>query len=990
MLLEYMYQLEDKGGVCLTAVGGRREHLYEIIRNHPLKRKVLLMPSHAQGHILLEQVSREFGPVLNMEVKTLDLWALERVNLLLTQKRLRYITNLEARWISCRLLQSEIASGDGYLNGMTISPGVTDVFHQALMELRSAGVKAETLSVGAFENEDKGRFVKGLLHRYEEELERGKLTDLAGLLVWVKQLPPISLDIIIVVDEDAIRTELDRQLVDALTGGGRFIPLVKDPSFIDLDSRFPLKHTEIFHASAVLAEVREVFRRITEMSIPWDQVELVLSNDEHYAGAVNTVASGAGIRCTYSGGLPIGLTNAGKSAKLLLDWIESGYNIEYLLLAIKQSYIRLKEQETDVDITSFRLVREAERTGIGWGRDRYQLLENRVAAEAANRKTFNSVQILNSFFQHLFTLVSEEALSSPRAILRVLIEFVDRYAVLKDEGEHQVLNGIRTLEQAIAAAGELNMDKALTLQYVRDGLEGLRIHVSGTPSPGYIHVTPLSTGGQSGRPYTFIVGMSEKNWMVSARQDPVLLDEERARIHSRLITSVGRTGRLIEQRSRRLGMIRGKCFLSYCSYDTAEGHEQLPAYEMLQIYRMKNGQPSADYETMVHNLEPGVSYTGIGSRIAMDTTDSWMRALLSDGSQIKDGSEAVYSNYPHIFGGVIASRARADAALSPYDGLLDLSAYPVERPGEAAHQAFSASKLEMYARCPLQYFFHEILHVRKKDTTVHDRTKWLNALQRGSLMHDIFNKYLTEMKEWRASTSDPLTEARLNHLTEQVIQQYKEQIPAPSEHIFHKECDSIRKDVNIFFVNELKRTTIPAHMELQLHEQESPMRLELEGGLSLPVRGFVDRVDEIEPHQYKIFDYKTGNPRKFKQNECFSGGTKLQLPLYGMAVEQWMRQSGYDVEARVTDSVYYFPTEKGMGEEISRPQHRRKDLSILVEAMLEAMKQGLYPPTNDPKNCTWCDYKDVCGVHAEQFADKRGMREHSEKLGSILEVERFD
>jgi ATP-dependent helicase/nuclease subunit B len=214
-------------------------------------------------------------------------------------------------------------------------------------------------------------------------------------------------------------------------------------------------------------------------------------------------------------------------------------------------------------------------------------------------------------------------------------------------------------------------------------------------------------------------------------------------------------------------------------------------------------------------------------------------------------------------------------------------------------------------------------------------------------------------------------------------------VPAPSAHIFRKEADSIRKDVKIFYVSEQRRNSVPVFTELQLHSEDSPLELEFSKELSMPIKGFVDRVDEIAPHQYKIYDYKTGNPRKYKQNECFSGGTQLQLSLYGLAVEQWMKDSGFDAKAQVAASSYYFPTERGMGDEVSRPQNRREDLTSLLQNMLNAMKEGLYPPTVDPKGCTWCDYRSVCGSHSEQFAEKRNAPGNVERLKSILEVNRF-
>lgn len=204
----------------------------------------------------------------------------------------------------------------------------------------------------------------------------------------------------------------------------------------------------------------------------------------------------------------------------------------------------------------------------------------------------------------------------------------------------------------------------------------------------------------------------------------------------------------------------------------------------------------------------------------------------------------------------------------------------------------------------------------------------------------------------------------LNEITEQVIQEFATEIPAPSPHIWKKECVSLRKDVKVFYQSEQSRSSIPKYLELELHKETGLFRLELSEELTLPIKGFVDRVDEITPHRYKIIDYKSGGTRKYKVNEFFSGGTQLQHALYALAVEQLLRNSGVDSDAKVVESAYVFPSEKGMGHEVVRMQNRKEDLAQLVQHMLDAMSEGVFPPTKDKQNCTWCDYRGVCGSKA--------------------------
>ncbi|WP_261303980.1 PD-(D/E)XK nuclease family protein [Paenibacillus andongensis] len=954
------------------------------MNKNPLQRKVLLVPSLAQGHQWLEQISRVYGPVLNTEVRTLESWSMERLKLQLAKRKLRFIPHSESKWILYRLLQEESESTSSYLSGVALTPGFNHAFHRSVLELRGAGVTADQLLVEDFENEKKGLFVKKLLGRYEEELHRNKLVDFAGLSTLTAQVQLTNESMI--VDPFVIRTEMEHKLLQALTRG-KHVTLSVGHEFTDQRANFPVENSEFFHALGPIAEVREVMRRMMGSSIAWDHVEIIASDYEKYAAAIYTVTSSVGVRCTFSEGLTIGITNAGKAVKLYLDWLESGYNVDPILSALKQGIIRFKDERYE-GVTTSSQVRELECAGIGWGRERYKLLGHLAALKEVTEERSQSLLTLDRVFHQLLNQLTEATLSSPEKLIHAVVDFLENHCLLKEENDYQVLSGLQALEQSLKAAGELSMNTSLAIQYLRSDLDQMRIQCTSTPSPGHLHVASLNTGGQTGRPYTSIVGMSESNWAFSVRQDPVLLDDERLRISPNLQVSSDRVARKIDERNSRLDMIEGHCVMSYCSYDLADQKECMPAFEMLQIFRRKSGLVDADYEAMHQDMKEVVGYVTDRSDIFMDAIDLWMPNLLSSESRIFNGQEAVYATYSHLKDGKLAVEARLDSKCSSYDGLVKMGEQPDQLP---VNMDFSASKLEQYARCPLQFFYKEILGVRVKDAAVYNRTRWLDAMQRGSLVHEIYSRYLMELKSRRTHSTDPIThdQSLLHAITEEVIQLYLVQVPAPSAHIFQKEAASILKDVEIFYANEQHRTSIPVFTELQLHGEELPMQLELSDELTIPIRGYVDRVDEIAPHRYKIFDYKTGNPRKYKQNECFSGGTQLQLPLYGAAVEQWMRESGFDPEAQVVDSAYYFPTERGMGEEVSRSQTRRDDLTSLLQAILGSMKHGVFPPTNEPKICSWCEYRVVCGAHAEQFEEKRTAPENAHRLGHILEVNRY-
>lgn len=969
-------------------MSGRIERLYDMLQAEPLRRKRIITGSFAQGHMWMKQMCRRFGSVSNAAATTLEAWVLERMKLQLARAVKRYITPSEIKWVVCSLLvELQRRDVSGYLAKLTLTPGLTDALHRAVLELRMCGKRAEQIDPNDFGQPAKGLFLRELLANYEKWLEERRRIDWGGLAFETEGFDPPADESMLIVDPEVLHTLADRMLLGMLSAG-RYRLLEPEDSFLHA-AQFPYSELEMFHASGVLAEAREVLRRIVSSGVPLDQVEVIASDASNEA-AFRTLCASQGLPCTFAEGWPLRKTRAGKAALFLLEWLESDFATAPLITALKQSVIQLSDGE-HACASAERLVRELRQSGIGWGKERYARL-GKLAAEAAaeglDEERVGILLLLHRTFQRWLTPLDEAALSSPRAILQALLRILGQHAVMEDERDREAIASIRSLLQTMDAAGSCALHGELGLRYVREALEGIRVAADPSPLPGHLHVAPLSAGGMTGRPCTFLTGMSEHSWTSANRQDPVLPDDERERIHPELPLSRIVTARLTAARNSRLGMIRGRCTVSYSSYDMAEQKERMPAYEMLQLFRRRSGAAGADYHQLHEAMGEMVAYAASGSVYAIDQAEQWLRVMLGKHRTLRRGDKVLMRAYSHLGKGTEAMTARSGELASPYDGIIETNRHRMKMPGDAgSSSAFSASMLERYGRCPLQFFFQYQLGVQPEDEAVFDRTRWLHANQRGSLLHGIFDRYLKEGMDGEKAgqgSLDSLLEA-----ADEAIMKYAERVPVPSDPVFRKERASLLQDVRIFFENERKRETKPVFAELRLHG-DAPLQAQLEEGRTLPIRGFVDRVDELAPHRYKIYDYKTGSPGGYGGNACFSGGSMLQLPLYGLSVEQWMRNTGFDPDARVVESVYLFPTEKGMGEEVSRPQNRREDLAALLNAVTSGIREGLFPPAADPKQCTRCDYGGVCGSHAEQFAGKRLSSRNETRLRWTLEVSRYD
>lgn len=934
--------------------------LHRALSEYPLKRKILLCTSYAEGHQLLERISTGYGPVLNTEIETLEGLVAKRTRLELHKRGLTALTGRDAYWITYSLLGDLVREQQGFLAVEQLTPGLIRAFHQALLELREAGITSGQLDEDCFENSQKGHFLHALLARYEKVLEGRKLADFA-VLVHLLPEGTIVRDTFI-THEAVLAARMKQEAFNRLSGGaGTILPLGQP--FLEADSCFPLADIRMFQAGGVLAEVREVFRRMLEQNHPWDQTEIILSD---YAGGISAVHATSvqlGVECTYGEGLPVRFSEVGKAALHLLDWLESDYNADHLLAAFRGGHIGLWEDEVSPALAA----RVLDKAGVGWGMERYGLLREYSGTDPEQLK---AAAALYRWMDTGFKAIGNESAVTPSHILKTLCILLEQAGRTAAPEERQVLAQLQELQRSSTMLTGSPGSQVTSYRIVRELIESISFRMGGIPEEGAVHVSSLQSGGLSGRPFTFIVGVNEQSWHISPKQDPVLLDEERERISSYLRSSKEKSALQHMYRQERLGLIQGVSTWSCSAYNLAERREQYPAYEFLQLFRLKSGRMNADFEAMKEHLGPVVGYSPDYARPAVDEADIWMKQLITDQGQLRDGRAFLLKHYDHLQQGRTAIEAREEQLeVTAYDGMVETGLHGIEF-GPGGGRALSASRLELYARCPMQFYYHEVLRIQPKEAPEFDRTRWLNAMERGSLLHEIFERYYAP---WLEAEQEHDRE-RLSRITEEVLLAYEERIPAPSPQILRKEADSIRRDTEIFFKQEQERSPKPVHLELQLHEEGAPFELELSDELTLPLRGFIDRVDRVGPHQYRIVDYKTGKPSKYKEQDYFAGGTQLQHALYSVAARQWLRKKGVDPEAEVVEAAYYFPTEKGLGEEVVRLQNRKDELVQLLEQLLGSMKNGVFPPTGEPAHCTYCDYAEVCGKHAERMKDKDGER----------------
>src|SRR5690606_17573350 len=106
---------------------------------------------------------------------------------------------------------------------------------------------------------------------------------------------------------------------------------------------------------------------------------------------------------------------------------------------------------------------------------------------------------------------------------------------------------------------------------------------------------------------------------------------------------------------------------SYAAWNAAEGRTVAPAAELLQVFRLKTGDPAADYDAMARALAPHAS--AVPGSAQLDASDTWLDALDDDGV-LRSGAAAVAAAYPALARGLHADVERARDVPTAFRGVL--------------------------------------------------------------------------------------------------------------------------------------------------------------------------------------------------------------------------------------------------------------------------------------------------------------------------------
>ena len=699
---------------------------------------------------------------------------------------------------------------------------------------------------------------------------------------------------------------------------------------------------DIFSALGPTNECREIVRRLLDGKVPFDGVEMIHPPDATYPSIMYALAAKTGFSLTLADGIPIAFTAPGKVFSGLVDWLKHDYFVSDLCALIEAGAIALPKREGLPTLSPLKASRYLKSAMIGWGKDRYAErlrellpdnkesstcpadLDEELGRAAVPPEADSEVRSLIAFVEEALALFPAETGDGKldlASLCRGAAAFVNRFSAVRGDLDAAARALLVSRLEAATRFTAASLKRSAAFERLENLAAGLRVGASG-PEPGSLHLSSWRSGGFSGRPVTFIVGLDQGTFPGAGIQDPVLLDEEREKISDSLPTTADLLRENLWAMSGLLAGLRGAITLSFSSYDIIEERPSFPSSVILQAARLRAGDPSLDYTALAALIPEARGFLPDAAG-AIDDTDWWLGRLAPRGV-LKDGMDAVKANFDLLSRGIFARERRELRKVGEYEGKITIDpreVHPLHNPDIVV----SASRLEQLAKCPFSYFLKYVLEVSPPEELALDQAHWLNALERGSLLHEIFARFMKSLR--KSGDKGGVKAARhapvMKRIADGVIREYKEDIPPPSECVFEQERRDIEQAAAVFLKSEEEREGggEPLLFEVSFgfakrkgggaaggtgagasgcgeERLDEPVVLDFGGGRTLRLAGRIDRVDRVGPGLYRVIDYKTGSYARFEDVKRFGKGRALQPALYAVAAEQILKKLGIDQSAQ--------------------------------------------------------------------------------------------
>lgn len=438
-------------------------------------------------------------------------------------------------------------------------------------------------------------------------------------------------------------------------------------------------------------------------------------------------------------------------------------------------------------------------------------------------------------------------------------------------------------------------------------------------------------------PLVIVLGLVEKSFPRVVPEDPLLLDDERARVSTALPRKLNgyEEERLLF--SLAAAAAREKLVLSYPRLEPATSRPRIPSFLLLEH------AGATSFKALEDKIRAGRGWVPLSVVRNVEEPLNEHEFDLAALDSLADKSRYLQHVSSLLAGGVKNARTRwREHALTAYDGVLsDAEALKLLRERFGLEKlVISATSLEDFFGCPFYYFQKHVLGIEPWEEP--EAAVSINALDLGSLYHAVLEEY------YRSGARDIVAIAGKH------FREFERRGVTGYPTVWEIKKQIVIEELTAFVERGRAASAgwQPAKFEEEFHGivVAPPVRL----------RGKIDRLDlSDDKSRARVLDYKTGKLPRGVRDDSLAGGETLQLPLYILAAQQILPN------VAVESARYLYFTLRGGYRTItfsrSTLDNRRTELTGLLETASEMIRRGIFAQYATAEGCRHCDFRPICG-----------------------------
>jgi RecB family exonuclease len=483
-----------------------------------------------------------------------------------------------------------------------------------------------------------------------------------------------------------------------------------------------------------------------------------------------------------------------------------------------------------------------------------------------------------------------------------------------------------------------------------------------------------------------VLGLTERSFPPPPRQDPLLLDDERAALNDAGDLTLPLRARGPDPEPMQFGLAVGaareRLLLSTRRASEPGGRAQLPssffrsAASALAGRRLRAEEIPGLDRILYRHLPAG--------RLGADNPNRALTLAERDITVLEHdqplGAAILHDTAPETLRADALARARwGDRALTSFDGVLsDGEAIDAIDAWLAESYPLSPTVLEAYAACPYRFFLARLLRVRPIEDP--EEIVELSPLDRGAAIHEILERFLlAHNPDDLAGKSKEVLQQALRDVSDDVLDDLHARGRGGAPLMWKRSRTEIEDDLVRWLDAEIASPGSFPNRGFEVgfggrwnietespYSRDEPLVIPVSGH-DLRLRGRIDRLEWEPGAQFRVLDYKSGRNR---QKGVFEGGKALQLAIYLLAAADIV---GIDLEHG--SASYEFVTRRGgfsahalTGSDLVAA---RTTFDGVLSRIVGGVRTGDFHAEPNRQECMFCDFDAVCDAGRYRQAERK-------------------